>query len=89
MANGGAARGQHDKTVDRAVRLFQFLARSQQLKSKPARTTDSYESVLWFGRLPEHPAVRSAHRDTVFEAGGSLLSVERVAHQNPPSRTPR
>lgn len=84
MANGGIARGQHDKTVDRAVRLFQFLARSQQLKSNPARTTDSYESVLWFGRLPEHPAVCSAHHDTVFEAGGSLLTVERVAHQDPP-----
>ncbi|KOV87261.1 hypothetical protein ADL03_07310 [Nocardia sp. NRRL S-836] len=64
--------------------MFQFLARSQQLKSNPARTTDSYASVLWFGRLPEHPAVHPAHHDAVFEAGGSLLTVERVAHQDPP-----
>lgn len=28
--------------------------------------------------------MRSAHHDTVFEAGDSLLTVERVAHQDPP-----
>ncbi|WP_367130326.1 AAA domain-containing protein [Saccharothrix sp. HUAS TT1] len=70
--------------VDRAVRLFQFLARSQQLKSNPPRTTDSYDSVLWLGQLPEHPAIRSAHREDAPEPGAALLAVERVAHREPP-----
>ncbi|NKE58587.1 AAA family ATPase [Lentzea sp. PSKA42] len=82
MANGGAA--PQGTAVDRAVRLFQFLARSQQLKSNPPRTTESYESVLWFGQLPVHPAILSAHRDDALVTRASLLTVDRVAHQDPP-----
>jgi very-short-patch-repair endonuclease len=84
VANNGVAPNSQSTAVDRAVRLFEFLARSQQLKSNPPRTTDSYESVLWFGRLPVHPAIRSAHREDVPEPGAALLTVERIAHQDPP-----
>ncbi|MBP2335030.1 very-short-patch-repair endonuclease [Saccharothrix coeruleofusca] len=84
MASNDAAPDQRGAAVDRAIRLFQFLARSQQLKSNSPRTTDSYDSVLWFGRLPEHPAIRSAHRAEAPEAGDALLVVERVPHQEPP-----
>ncbi|WP_372666217.1 AAA domain-containing protein [Amycolatopsis kentuckyensis] len=80
MANEGAAAAQRSAAVDRAVRLFRFLARSQQLKSNPPRTIDSYESVLWFGRLPEHPAILSADGDD----STALLRIERVAHHEPP-----
>ncbi|MEU8631949.1 AAA domain-containing protein [Amycolatopsis sp. NPDC048633] len=80
VANDGAASAQRSAAVDRAVRLFRFLARSQQLKSNPPRTTDSYESVLWFGRLPEHPAIRSANADD----SAALLTIERVAHHEAP-----
>jgi very-short-patch-repair endonuclease len=80
VANDGAASAHRSAAIDRAVRLFRFLARSQQLKSNPPRTTDRYESVLWFGRLPEHPAIRSAEG----EDSTALLTIERVAHQEPP-----
>jgi very-short-patch-repair endonuclease len=70
--------------VDRAVRLFRFLARSQQLKSNSPRTTGSYDSVLWFDELPEHQAIRSAHRADQVDPGAPLLTVDRVAHQDPP-----
>ncbi|CAM3907402.1 AAA domain-containing protein [Kibdelosporangium persicum] len=84
MVNDGAAPNPQSTAVDRAVRLFEFLARSQQLKSNPPRTTDSYESVLWFGQLPEHPAIRPAHHEDAPEPGSALLTVERVAYQDPP-----
>ncbi|GLY53039.1 hypothetical protein Lesp01_66950 [Lentzea sp. NBRC 102530] len=84
VAKDGAARDSQDTAVDRAVRLFQFLARSQQLKSNPPRTTESYDSVLWLGKLPEHSAVQSAHTENSPEPGAALLTVERVQHQEPP-----
>lgn len=84
MAGNDAAQVPRGTAVDRAVRLFQFLARSQQLKTNPPRTTDSYESVLWFGQLPEHPAIQAAHRREAPEPGTALLTVERVPHQEPP-----
>ncbi|MFK0245659.1 AAA domain-containing protein [Amycolatopsis azurea] len=84
MANKDAAPNPQGTAVDRAVRLFQFLARSQQLKANSPRTTDRYDSVQWFWQLPEHPAVQSAHREEAPEPGEVLLSVERVAHHEPP-----
>ena len=42
--------------------------------------------MLWFGKLPDHAAVRAAHRDE--EPGETLLDVERVAHQDPPEPAP-
>ncbi|MBW4717300.1 hypothetical protein [Saccharothrix obliqua] len=84
MANNGAAPNPQDAAVGRAVRLFEFLARSQQLKSNPPRTTDSYDSVLWFGQLPDHPAIRSGHREDAPEPDAALLTVERIAHEEPP-----
>ncbi|EWM17036.1 DNA helicase [Kutzneria sp. 744] len=86
MPHEDAASHSQGTATDRAVRLFEFLARSQHLKSNPPRTTDRYESVLWFGKLPDHAAVRTAHRDE--EPGETLLDVERVAHHDPPEPAP-
>lgn len=83
-ADNMAVPGPQATTVDRAVRLFRFLARSQQLKSNPPRTTDSYDSVLWFDQLPDHQAIRSAHRAGDVDPGAALLTVDRVPHQEPP-----
>jgi hypothetical protein len=49
--------------VRKAVNLFSFLGRTQQLLVRPVRTVDKFENALWFGGLPEHQAVHSAHRD--------------------------
>ena len=51
-----------DPSVGRAVRLFEFLGRTQQLRNLPPRTVDGYRSVLWLDELPGHPAVTAAHR---------------------------
>ncbi|MPZ80197.1 MAG: AAA family ATPase [Actinophytocola sp.] len=70
--------------VGRAVRLFEFLGRTQQLRNLPPPTVDGYRSVLWLHDLPEHPAVTAAHRG---EPGldDPLLTVDRVARVEPPA----
>lgn len=62
--------------VGRAVRLFEFLGRTQQLRTQPPRTTDAYRAVHWLGDLPGHPAV-STGEDPV-------LTIDRVARVEPP-----
>ena len=82
--------GAEDPRVDRAVRLFEFLGRVQQLKANPPRTTDTYErdgAVLWLADLPQHPAVWSAGRGGDPEQGDPLLTVDRVSHLEPPVPT--
>lgn len=72
-----------DPLVGRAVRLFEFLGRAQQLRNQPPRTTDGYRSVLWLDSLPDHPAVISAHRGDP-EPDADILTIERVARRDPP-----
>lgn len=77
-----------DPLVDQAVRLFEFLARTQQLKTSSPRTVDSYQregSILWLGDLPDHPAVLAAHRGGDPEPDDALLTIERVARLDPPA----
>ena len=64
--------------ADRGRRLFEFLAAAQRLKATRVRTTSSYDQVLWMGDLPDHPAVSSAHRSAVIDAGTPLLVVRRL-----------
>ncbi|HEY7597636.1 MAG TPA: AAA domain-containing protein [Actinophytocola sp.] len=72
-----------DPSVGRAVRLFEFLGRTQQLRNLPPRTVDGYRDVLWLDELPEHPAVTVAHRG---EPGPDdpILTIDRVARVDPP-----
>ena len=72
-----------DPLVGRAVRLFEFLGRAQQLRNQPPRTVDGYRSVLWLDSLPDHPAVSSAHRGDP-EPESDVLTIERVARHDPP-----
>lgn len=85
MAHVEPDEGTRPPSLDRAVRLFQFLARSQQLKSRPPVTVDSYDSVLWLREMPDHPAVRTAYRHPEpVEFGGTLLELGRPGHIAPP-----
>ncbi|MBB4907796.1 AAA domain-containing protein [Actinophytocola algeriensis] len=79
QATGGDA----DPLVGRAVRLFEFLGRTQQLRNQPPRTVDGYRSVLWLADLPDHPAVSSAHRGDP-DPDADILTVERVVRHEPP-----
>ena len=49
----------HSALLERAIRLFKFLGRVQEMKAKTPRTIATYErdgDVIWYGRLPNHPA---------------------------------
>ncbi|WP_343709409.1 AAA domain-containing protein [Mycobacterium sp.] len=70
--------------VHKAVNLFTFLGRAQQMLVTPVRTVDTFENVLWFGELPEHPAVHSSHRVAELEVAAPLLVVDRVPKLDPP-----
>jgi len=73
--------------MDRAVRLFEFLGRSQQLRNQPARDVDSYRrdgAVLWLKDLPHHPALHTALRQGEPAVDDPLLTVERVPRADPP-----
>jgi hypothetical protein len=72
--------------LDRAVRLFEFLGRTQQLKNLPPRTVESYRrdgAVMWLAELPHHPAVNTAHRGEPAP-DDPLLSVDRIPRLDPP-----
>ncbi|OLF15429.1 AAA domain-containing protein [Actinophytocola xanthii] len=80
---GEVSRAARDPLVDRAVRLFEFLGRVQQLRATPPREVDGYRAVHWLGDLPEHPAVLGAHRG---EPGPDdpILTLDRVVRVEPP-----
>ncbi|MHC9290821.1 AAA domain-containing protein [Mycobacterium sp. LTG2003] len=74
----------NERLVRRAVNLFTFLGRTQQLLVKPVRTVDKFEAAMWFGDLPDHEAVHSAHRVAELTPDAPLLTVDRVAKLDPP-----
>ncbi|OBI55430.1 hypothetical protein A5667_03660 [Mycolicibacterium fortuitum] len=43
--------------VRRAVNLFTFLGRAQQLLVQPVRTVDKYEVAMWFADLPRRESI--------------------------------
>jgi very-short-patch-repair endonuclease len=76
-----------NERLDRAVRLFEYLGRVQQVRSPAPRTLDAYKSegsVLWFHALPAHPAVLTVHGKHGIDAGAPALTVDRVPWLAPP-----
>ncbi|WP_253843241.1 AAA domain-containing protein [Mycobacterium colombiense] len=72
------------RLLRKAINLFTFLGRSQQLLVKPVRTADKYEKVMWFGELPDNPAIQSAHRAASPNVEAPLLAVDRIGKLDPP-----
>ncbi|MGW3547011.1 AAA domain-containing protein [Janibacter hoylei] len=77
---------QVDPLVDKATRLFTFLAKAQRLKEKPVRDVEQYKRggglVRWFSDLPEHEAVRWSDSDG--DPGQPLLVIDRLDKLDPP-----
>jgi len=51
----------------KGARLIQYLEELVRLRSKTIQDVDSYEAVLWLGRLPEEDECFSRHRDEPHE----------------------
>ncbi|NYH77612.1 very-short-patch-repair endonuclease [Actinopolyspora biskrensis] len=74
-----------DPLVDRARRLFRFLAESQRLRTKPVHTVENYEWVRWTSEIPHHPAISLAGRDSTPDGDDHVLSVARLPHRPAPA----
>ncbi len=74
---------------DRAIRLFDFLIRVQQVRSKPHRTLDGYEArggrVILLGSLPKSPAIRGSFQEPTPEPDRPYLILDRVPRTPPPA----
>ncbi|KRE38259.1 hypothetical protein ASG73_04685 [Janibacter sp. Soil728] len=77
---------QVDPLVDKATRLFTFLAKAQRLKERPVRDVEQYKRgvgmVRWFSDLPQHEAVRWSAPDAADD--GPLLVIDRLDKIDPP-----
>lgn len=76
---------EHDPLVDKATRLFTFLAKAQRLKERPVRDVEQYKRgglVRWFSDLPEHEAVRWS--DSEAPSDEPLLVIDRLNKVDPP-----
>lgn len=71
--------------VRKAVNLFTFLGSTQRLLIKPVHTVDKFDQVIWFADLPDHSAVRSAHRTANLDQETPLLELDRVVRLDPPA----
>ncbi|MFI5933837.1 AAA domain-containing protein [Actinoplanes sp. NPDC051494] len=63
--------------LDRAVRLFEFLARAQQATTSSARTHEGYQ-LAWADDLPRHPAVHFAHWSDAPGPGDEIGHIDRL-----------
>lgn len=71
--------------VRKAVSLFTFLGRTQELRVKPIRTVAGFEDAIWLGGLPVHAAVRGRQGRSGLDAEEPLLEVDRVPRLDPPA----
>ncbi|HSO69438.1 MAG TPA: AAA domain-containing protein [Arachnia sp.] len=73
--------------VDKAVRLFTFLAKAQQLRQAPVSDIDAYRrdgSVHMLGDLPVAQAVRWGTEPGQAWDQGPLISIDRLIPAHPP-----
>ena len=57
--DGDQAPSASEAVRDRVVRLFDYLTKLVELRSRPVRDVDQYERVIWFAELPTEPEVTS------------------------------
>lgn len=61
----------------KALRLARYLREFVGLRSTTVHDVDKYESVLWFGDMPQEPECRSPAWHNDFEAGDPWLEVRK------------
>lgn len=77
-----------DPLVERAARLFEYLARVQQLQARPVRRVESYAgddgAVIWFHQLPTHESVVPAGCAGDPDPDAAILTLDRIPRLDPP-----
>ena len=69
----------------KALRLARYLKEFVGLRSTTAREVDRYESVLWFGDMPQESECQSPAWNDIFEPGDPWLEVRKQQFPKPPN----
>lgn len=77
--------GSAAELVDKAKRLFQFLAQAQRQRTRTPRTVDKYDKVLWWADLPEHSAVTVPGQLATPAPDDVILSITRLPRLDIPA----
>ena len=68
----------------KALRLARYLKEFVGLRSTTVYDINKYESVLWFGDMPQEPQCQSPAWNHEFEAGDPWLVVHKQQLPKPP-----
>src|SRR3974390_2065252 len=68
----------------KALRLARYLKAFVGLRSTTVRDVDKYESVLWFGEMPQEPECRSPAWNDDFASADPWLEVHKQQFPNLP-----
>jgi very-short-patch-repair endonuclease len=68
----------------KALRLARYLKEFVGLRSTTVYDVNKYESVLWFGEMPQEPECQSPAWNAEFEAGDPWLEVRKQQFPKPP-----
>jgi hypothetical protein len=69
----------------RELRLARYLKEFVGLRSSTIHDVSKYESVLWFGDMPQEPQCRSAAWTDEFDPGDAWLEVRKQQFAKPPA----
>jgi very-short-patch-repair endonuclease len=84
--DGTISTPEHDVSRDRAIRLFTFLRRLAELRTRTIRTLDEYEQVLWFHSIPqEHGCYCIAWRPADTAQTEVWVEIQKPRLQAPPT----
>jgi very-short-patch-repair endonuclease len=73
------------KVEDSALRLARYLKEFVGLRTTTVRDVTKYESVLWFGDMPQDPDCRSGAWTDDHESGAPWLEVKKQEFGQPPA----
>ena len=68
----------------KALRLARYLKEFVGLRSTTIRDVEKYETVLWFGDIPQEPECQSPAWSDSFEQGDPWLEVRKQQFPKPP-----
>ncbi|MFR9757453.1 AAA domain-containing protein [Streptomyces sp. TR06-5] len=68
----------------RVRQIFQFLAAAEAARTRPVRTLDAAQGVVWFDELPDHSGVAAIVEEQPGAGEPAWLTVRRPQREEPP-----
>lgn len=70
--------------VKKAIQLFTFLGRAQQMRERPIYDSSNFEECFWLSEIPSHAALEIFQPNDATTSDEPLLTLGRVSHARPP-----